>query len=132
MANNGVQNPGVAPIRTALPVSEPRPRSVDIDSELAQELLDKYLASSTHFPFILIPPGAGAEKLRRSQPLLVLAIMTITTEGQLQRRLEEDFLKRLAECVIVRGEKSLDIISSIVVYLAWSVFWPPSSRETLA
>ena len=127
MANNAAQNPGAVPMRTAFDTSEPCPRSVDMDSELVQELLDKYVASSSHFPFILIPPGARAEKLRRSQPLLVLAIMAATTEGQLQRRLEEDFLKRLAESVIVRGEKSLDTVSSILVYLAWLVFCPPSS-----
>ena len=61
-----------------------------LDEQMADVLLDEFRQSYTpSFPFVVVPPNVSANVLRRSQPFLFHAIMTIVgTQPALPRMSE--------------------------------------------
>ncbi|KAH8900700.1 hypothetical protein GQ53DRAFT_815563 [Thozetella sp. PMI_491] len=93
---------------------------IDTDSGLLKLSMERFKALSSHFPFVVIDPLLSPEELYHTKPLSALAIKTACAQGSLQERLAVEFRKSLAERLLVNGEKSRDILSSILVYLAWN------------
>lgn len=73
------------------------------------------------FPFVVLPSNATPWQLSAARPCLFLAILTIASIGEpaLQRDLEARFREYIASHVIVEGEKSLDLLQGLLVYLGW-------------
>lgn len=87
------------------------------------KMLQSYQLRTVYFPFISIPENTSAEKVCQKWPFLLLSILVISSvdEPILQKSLDERFRKVLATRVVMQGEKSLDYLHGLLVYLAWLV-----------
>ena len=74
-----------------------------------------------YFPFVAIDPVAGPQKYRSEHPFLFRACLAAAshTDPALQLPLGEDLLRYVGECMLVRGEKSLDLLQGLLVFVAW-------------
>lgn len=100
--------------------------------EKAIELFARYNVHMTrHFPAVVFPATLSVMDLRRTKPLLFLAIMTAASgeTPDLQRQLSRELMQILAEKIIVAGEKSLEIVQALHVSIIWYV--PPEHFEEL-
>jgi hypothetical protein len=87
----------------------------------ADSLLNDYREMTRFFPFVPISHNTTAQSLSQQKPMLLLAILT-TASGKdraLQLTLEEQYRLELASRTIIRPRKTLSMIQSILVYLAW-------------
>ncbi|MBE3046297.1 Zn(II)2Cys6 transcription factor [Candidatus Bathyarchaeota archaeon] len=103
-----------------------------VTEERAEALFGKYNdLMAPHFPAVIFPPGSTATSLRASKPLLFLAIMAAATSdaAALQKTLVGEVMHAVADRVVCRGEKSLELVQALFVSVAW--YWPPESFEEL-
>jgi hypothetical protein len=79
--------------------------------------------SCKYFPYVLLEEDFDVSQLQRDKPLLLKAILTSASwrNRQLQLALEDDFLRSLGLMFFVKGDRTLDILQGILVYLAWCV-----------
>jgi hypothetical protein len=94
-----------------------------IDTEQAEIYLQRYQELTGYFPFVLLPVNWNLRIMLCDHPFLLLGILSAmsTNDVQKQRSLDTEFRRVLSEKVIVNGEKSLDLLQGILVYLAWLV-----------
>jgi hypothetical protein len=73
-----------------------------------------------YFPLLCLPAALSAEELSQEKPMLALAIKTISNKaGFQQAQLSESLRSQVARRLFVDGEKSLDILISMLVGMAW-------------
>ncbi|KAG8624994.1 hypothetical protein KVT40_006745 [Elsinoe batatas] len=104
-----------------------------ITAKEAQRLLDTYRAEFVpHFPLVLIPEHQTAEQLRREQPLLFLAVMATASSkahpglySALSTEVIQDYISR----VMIKGQKSLEIVKAIMLTCAW--YYPADRWSSL-
>lgn len=119
--------------------TDPSPQVPDpIDSGLlsiqhAAQLFDRYVSDlAPQRPLVVFPFGIGANHLRTSKPTLFLAILAVsagTLDENLSTKLMDMLLKIYAERIMIRGEKSLELIQAILVSTNWSC--PPDQYDQL-
>ncbi|KAH7304526.1 hypothetical protein B0I35DRAFT_444970 [Stachybotrys elegans] len=68
------------------------------------------------FPFVAIPTGMTREMLVVQKPMLCMAIDVVTQQADLSTT----FREKMSQRVVINGEKDLDLLQSILVYLAWN------------
>lgn len=104
-----------------------------VDSATAERLFDRYMNQFVpRFPAVSFPPGTKAKMIRKTKPILFLAILSSTCFGAsvpigVQEKLEEELRDVLADSMWKKGEKSLEIIQSLQVATLW--YRPPSNFE---
>lgn len=87
-------------------------------------LLEFRTQMAAQLPFVVIP-DAASQSLRRERPMLWKAIMTAASvhdplrQEVLGRKLMEEFSTRL----LLRGEKSLDLLQALLVHITVSTHW---------
>ena len=61
--------------------------------------------------------------LARTKPFLLLAILTVASlsDTSLHPQLDHEFKRILSAKVIVEGQKSLDFLRGMLIYIAWYV-----------
>jgi hypothetical protein len=76
-----------------------------------------------HFPFIIIASDMPADELHLQKPWLLRALMIVACQENRVRQLEmsKSFLMDTSAAMLIRGEKSLDMLQSLLIYTAWSV-----------
>lgn len=89
--------------------------------EHAEQSLQLFKSKASQFPFVVTPPKMTLDALRRDRPFLLLSILTVTESSneKLQLQLELELRETLSKKVIVHGEKSLDLLQGVLVYLTW-------------
>lgn len=90
-----------------------------LDADEANQLLADFNVVSAEFPLIVLPFGPDLECLRWERPCLLLAALTACARDHLQTQLEAEFRKMLADRVILRAEKSIDLLQGLLVFLTW-------------
>ncbi|EAW10958.1 putative C6 transcription factor (War1) [Aspergillus clavatus NRRL 1] len=100
---------------------------------VASEAFDRYINDrAPHMPFVVFPPGTTMGDVRKSKPTLLHAIIA-SSVGPVQPdahlMLLDDLYRVLAERVIVKGEKSLELVQALVVACHW--YTPPDHFEEL-
>ncbi|KAK4105920.1 hypothetical protein N658DRAFT_416189 [Parathielavia hyrcaniae] len=98
----------------------------------AEKLLARYTNEMCpHLPAVVIPPGTTAAELRTSKPILFLAVITAASGelAGLQQTLTKELMQVLADRIIVRGNKSLELVQAVQVAVIW--YWPPDRFEDL-
>lgn len=92
-----------------------------VSFEQATDYLQVYDINRSNFPFVVIQQHESLDLLRRCKPFLLLAILTISARAdrQQQIRLEIELRQSLSNKVIMKGEKSLDLLQGLLVYLCW-------------
>jgi hypothetical protein len=92
-----------------------------LESREAEQMLIRFEKLNYQFPFVVLPEQWSYGTMFQERPFLSLGIFSVmsSTNLTLQRRLVQSFLKVLGERLIVNGEKSLDLLQGLLVYLAW-------------
>ncbi|OJI84855.1 hypothetical protein ASPTUDRAFT_117872 [Aspergillus tubingensis CBS 134.48] len=93
-----------------------------------EELLAKFrLHKMPLFPFVMIPTQLGVPILRQQFPFLLLCIVTACLEHKpsLQLKMEQEVRRSIATRLVANLERSLDLLSGLLVHVAWSFYhWP--------
>jgi len=72
------------------------------------------------FPLIFLPPSLSAKELTHEQPLVALAIKTICNKGRsYQAELSKELRRAIALRTMVDGEKSLELLLSVLMCMTW-------------
>ena len=95
------------------------PRNLDLSQ--AERLLSAFRHKAPFFPFITISEDATVSSLSRTSPFLLLAILTVASgmDTPLNCQMEQEFRRILSAKVVVEGQKSLDFLQGILLYIAW-------------
>jgi hypothetical protein len=99
---------------------------------LAHELLMRYVNQMCpHLPGVVLPLGVTAAELRASKPILFLSVMAAASSEMpnLQRVLTKEMMLMFADRIIVRGNKSLELVQALQISVIW--YWPPERFEEL-
>ncbi|KAM0211275.1 hypothetical protein ACHAQD_010333 [Fusarium lateritium] len=77
-----------------------------------------------NFPFVPVPEHMTSHELFVESSLLFWTILAVVSplEDKVQMEFKLWFRKYLAEHLVVRQEKSVDILQAILIYLAWNDF----------
>lgn len=104
-----------------------------VDVEAATAAFDRYVNDMAPLvPFIVFPAGTKMEDIRRAKPILLHAIIAAAIgpiQPSSQLALTHEFYKVVADRVVVRGEKSLELVQAINVNWIW--YLPPDHFEEL-
>lgn len=95
------------------------PRKLDLCE--AERLLLAFRHKSPFFPFVIIPDDATVSSLSRTSPFLLLAVLTVASgmDTPLNFQMDQEFRRILSAKVVVDGQKSLDFLQGILIYIAW-------------
>ena len=113
------ENQSVHQMRTGNPDLE----NSDMGMQEADELLSLFREQHHYFPFITVSDTTHSQEMAVTSPFLLLAILTVcsTKRPRLHRRTEERFRRALGDNIVVQGEKSLEYVQGLLVYLGWYV-----------
>lgn len=78
------------------------------------------------FPYVIITEGVTSLTLQETSPMLLLSIL-ITTSWKLrgqQDHLNQVFLKALGTKLVLEGDRDMDLLRGLMVYLNWSANMP--------
>ncbi|KAJ5325205.1 uncharacterized protein N7506_008307 [Penicillium brevicompactum] len=104
-----------------------------IDYNTASLAFDRYVHQmAPEMPFVVFPPGTAMGEVRRNKPFLFLAIIAVSVSvfnPEAQTILVNELYKLIAEKVVVKGHKSLELVQTIMVCAMW--YMPPDSFEEL-
>ncbi|RYP23295.1 hypothetical protein DL765_001204 [Monosporascus sp. GIB2] len=115
----------------------PRPNADLIDRGIltmdqAEALFLRYTKEmAVHLPAVVFPASMTAAQLRRTTPYLFLGIMTAASSEmpQVQRQLANELVHLIADRVVIRGEKSLELVQLLQLSVIW--YYPPEHFEEL-
>jgi hypothetical protein len=76
-----------------------------------------------HFPYVVLPAHTTSDELRSAKPWLHRSVMMVASQGDRPRQLEmaKQIATDVAAAMLLRGEKSLDMLQSLILYNAWLV-----------
>ncbi|MCJ1362388.1 hypothetical protein MMC16_001491 [Acarospora aff. strigata] len=104
-----------------------------LEAGTAAQIFDHYVRDmAPHLPAVVFSPQMTAAEIRRTKPTLFLAILSVASglsHPEVQRTLGKELMRTYADRIIVRGEKSLEIIQALQVSVLW--YWPPEHYEEL-
>ncbi|KAF9895088.1 hypothetical protein FE257_004717 [Aspergillus nanangensis] len=80
--------------------------------------------SRKHFPCVVLPENVGVLGLQQERPMLLQAMLVVALwqDRPRQMALEKFYLRDVGTRFFVNGERSLDILQGLLVYLAWYHF----------
>ncbi len=86
-------------------------------------LLEFRTQMAPQYPFVVIPPEATSESLRKERPMLWKAILTAASchNASRQEAMGWEFIEEFSKRLLLKAEKSLDLLQAILIHLAWSV-----------
>ncbi|KAI1143274.1 hypothetical protein F5Y05DRAFT_368083 [Hypoxylon sp. FL0543] len=84
-----------------------------------------------HLPAVVFPEGTTAKEIRKTKPILFLAIMAAASSEipKLQRQLVREIMQIFADHIIISGRKSLELVQALLVSVIW--YYPPEHFEEL-
>lgn len=85
-----------------------------------------------YFPTVILPEGYDAADIRRKNPTLFLAVIAAasgSSDADLNVSLNKEIMQIYADQIVIKGEKSLELIQSILITIAW--YCPPDNFEEL-
>lgn len=111
---SGRQSAGPSLVTTS---DDGRARPPVLDQKKADHLLNKFRAKSSYFPFVTLPHNIASAEHR----FLYLAVLTAASSDDiaLLRSLDNRFRSVIADRIVNAGEKSLDYLQGLLIYLAW-------------
>ncbi|EED15880.1 conserved hypothetical protein [Talaromyces stipitatus ATCC 10500] len=97
-----------------------------------QHLLDRFCSMRAYFPFVSFSYTWTAASMREDRPFLLLAAVAAASSKHCH--LQDDLIRRfkdtISQRVIMAGEKDLDLLQGLLVYLAWCHFdFVPGNRQ---
>ena len=92
------------------------------DEQEAEILLLEFKKNMTEqFPFVVIDSDSTSQSLHNERPLLWKAIMVAASHGNSDRQmaLGATLLEDLTTRLLLKAEKSLDLLQALLVFIAW-------------
>jgi len=91
--------------------------------ENAEKSLRYFRTTASNSPFVIVPPNTSLDYLRRQKPFLLLTILAMAAIDniKLQNLLDQEIRDTLGRRVFMSGERSLDLLQGILIYLTWYV-----------
>ncbi|KAL6710963.1 hypothetical protein ACN47E_006838 [Coniothyrium glycines] len=85
-----------------------------------QLLMDIYKTMVEYFPFVPLPKEGSCLDLVQHRPMLMFAVLTVASHDSvaLQLTLSRE-LRKVIMVKIMNGEKSLDILQALIIFIAW-------------
>ena len=77
-----------------------------------------------YFPAVVFPDHVTAGEIRKTKPILFLAILSVASRHKhpdVQQILSREIIQTYADRIIVRGEKSLELVQAMQVSTIWHV-----------
>jgi hypothetical protein len=72
------------------------------------------------FPLLELPREMTAVQLQQDKPMLCLAIQVLSAKGHAEQvLLSKDLRETLARKIAAEGERSMDLLQSVLVCVAW-------------
>ncbi|KAF5967046.1 cercosporin resistance protein [Fusarium bulbicola] len=96
-----------------------------VSQQEASDRLDVYRRDYVpHFPFVPVPSSMCASELYVESRVMFWTILAVVSplNDKVQVEFKAWFRRYLAEHLVVRQEKSIDILQAMLVYLAWNDF----------
>ncbi|KAJ9402483.1 transcriptional regulator family: Fungal Specific TF [Paecilomyces variotii] len=105
------------------------PPPVELNEETCLNLFRMRMAE--HFPFVMIDSKVSVHELRRDKPFLLKAIVVTASFSQMERQMNlgKEFVQELSQRMLVEGEKSLDLLQGLLVYMGWFQYLFSSIRQ---
>lgn len=103
-----------------------------ITMERAAVLWDRYnYQMAPHLPGVVFPRDMTVGELRKTKPILFLAIMSAASSEtpNVQRVVVKELMQIFADKVMITGEKSIEIVQALNISVIW--YWPPEHFEEL-
>ncbi|KAH8820705.1 hypothetical protein F5884DRAFT_647203, partial [Xylogone sp. PMI_703] len=104
-----------------------------LSMSLAAELYNTYITElSPHYPVVTFPEQYSAEQLRCEKPSLFLAVIAAAAgkvDPNLYGLLNTEALQVYATRVVISGEKSVELVQSMLVTAVW--YYPPDKFDQL-
>ena len=104
-----------------------------LDTHTAKKCFDRYMAEMCyHLPIVVFPTNTKWEEVRRTKPILFLAVLAVasgTIRPDLQTRLISEVTRLLADRIVYRGEKSMELVQTIQCITTF--YQPPERYEEL-
>ena len=125
--NSSIGLPDLLPPVTAgsLSVTRPGLSQLEPDKQEAESLLLEFKTNlAEQFPFVVLPLDSMSQSLHQERPLLWKAIMVASSHenSHCQMTLGADLVEDLIMRLLFRAEKSLDLLQSLLVLVAWYIF----------
>ena len=91
--------------------------------EYASILLENFKRDSppSNLPFLIIPATLPLDQFRIQRPMLLLAVLIAASRDSyaLQETLDAEFRDTLSQRVMIAGERNLDLVQGLLLYVAW-------------
>lgn len=103
-------------------VTQPQVYNFELENREASFLLLEYRTQQAdQLPFVAIPPDTTSQSLRRERPMLWKAVMTAASyqNALRQEALGWKLMEEFASRILLRAEKSLDLLQALLVHLTW-------------
>lgn len=104
-----------------------------VHASAAVSLIELYRRSFSHYcPFIVIPKDFDLATFRKERPFLFLTIISMTSihDRPLQQMLGDEIYDQIASRVVIRSEKSLDILQGLIIFSFWNhAFYRAAKRQ---
>ena len=87
----------------------------------AETLVDYFREMSQTYPFVIVPEDCDVALLRKTRPMLFQAVITAASWRNSSRQsvLHAQFLKEVSVRLLVKPERSLDLLQAVLVYFGW-------------
>ncbi|KAK4938344.1 hypothetical protein LTR10_021228 [Elasticomyces elasticus] len=97
------------------------PALAALSHEQCRKLCEHYRRLANAVPFAIHPPSTDPQHLLSTSPLLLLSIILSASSScpELERQCEDTFRHVLADRAIIRGQRSLELLQSLLTYLIW-------------
>ncbi|KAJ9485734.1 hypothetical protein VN97_g7614 [Penicillium thymicola] len=104
-----------------------------IDYTTANAAFERYIYQmAPEMPFVVFPPGTTMGEVRRNKPHLFLAIIAAAVgvfSPDAQTILVNETYRLIAEHVVIKGQKSLELVQTIMVCSIW--YLPPDNFDEI-
>ena len=104
-----------------------------IDLKTATSAFERFIyRMAPESPFVVFPPGTSMAEVRRTKPFLFLAIMAVsvgTFNPEAQLTLINEHYRSIAEEVVIKGHKTLELLQAIMVGTVWYI--PPDNFDEI-
>lgn len=96
-----------------------------LSREQVSSCLSIYQKMCAYSPFVPVGDKVSFEELATSQPFTLHAILMVSSreDKTLQNSLESSFRDRILQTIMIDGEKSVDLLCALIVYLTWYHFF---------
>ncbi|KAF4624390.1 hypothetical protein G7Y89_g13783 [Cudoniella acicularis] len=112
-------------------LNDPISRGI-VSFERAEQLVRIFRTKAPKFPFVLIPPQMSLDTLRRERPFFLLSVLTYTSQStvKVQKELELELKESLSKRIFIDGEKSLDLLQGLLIYiLSYHFFFLTNTQQ---